>query len=132
MSARGQFWVTTVLSVILGAAGWWALFIDHPQTLGGLAAVATIAMFPLGMLAGWKLCSWRSGGRADELERLRERVSEDAELIADLKAENKALEARLNAAYAAFGMSEADFERRLDAWMRDHEMTDADVDAMFE
>lgn len=103
MSARGQFWVTTVLSVILGAAGWWALFIDHPQTLGGLAAVATLAMFPLGMLAGWKLCSWRSGGRADELERLRERVSEDAERIADLKAENKALEARLNAALGASG-----------------------------
>lgn len=132
MSARGQFWVTTVLSAVIGAAGWWALFIEHPQTLGWLVAAATLAMFPLGVLAGWKLCSWRSGGRADELGRLRERVSEDAERIASLKVENRVLKTRLDAAVSTSGMSEADFERRVDAWMRDHEATNDEIDAMFE
>lgn len=57
-----------ILTVVFGVPAWWALFIEHPETLPAVTWALRLAFpvltFLLGVFTGWHLRKLASGGRA--------------------------------------------------------------------
>lgn len=56
-----------IAAVVFGVPAWWAMFIEHPETVGTtitvLRALSPVVMFAIGAFTGYKRCSWKMGER---------------------------------------------------------------------
>lgn len=96
MSERWLTIVGVILTVVFGVPAWWALFIEHPETVTTMTWALRIATpvltFLAGMFTGWHLQKWRSKKKSSGTGE--ESAEKDAE-IARLTDENLALQKQL-------------------------------------
>lgn len=96
MSEKGWTIAGVLLTVVFGIPAWWALFIEHPETVTTMTwtlRVATpVLTFFAGMFTGWHLQKWRS--KAKPNSELANASDKDAE-IARLTDEKLALQKQL-------------------------------------
>lgn len=96
MSDRALTILGIAATVAFGVPTWWTLFIEHPETVTFLWAIAPVVIFLLGIFTGWHLRRWRESSEtgseigtssAEEVEALGRGLAERDARIAELESD---------------------------------------------